>query len=95
MSALSLKASSNAGKITLAERICEAVPGSAAVHTDDIAWEHSRFGWSDLLADGGRLTLAVVLDKAFGDFLVLDALRRTDGAGVRSRHRGHASTSLR
>jgi hypothetical protein len=28
------------------------VPGSGVVHSDDIAWEHSRFDWSDLLADG-------------------------------------------
>jgi len=29
-----------------------AVAGSAVVHTDDIAWCHSRFGWADLLIDG-------------------------------------------
>ena len=28
------------------------VPGSAVVHTDDIAWRHSRFGWADLLIEG-------------------------------------------
>ena len=22
------------------------------VHTDDIAWNHSRFGWADLMIDG-------------------------------------------
>jgi hypothetical protein len=49
---LAVDGRSNAGKTTLAARICEAVPGSAVVHTDDVAWEHSRFGWSDLLADG-------------------------------------------
>jgi hypothetical protein len=49
---LAVDGRSNAGKTTLAARICAAVPGSAVVHTDDIAWEHSRFGWSDLLADG-------------------------------------------
>src|SRR3984957_2165971 len=49
---LSVDGRSNAGKTTLAARICEAVPSSAVVHTDDVAWEHSRFGWSDLLADG-------------------------------------------
>jgi hypothetical protein len=49
---LAVDGRSNAGKTTLAARIGEAVPGSSVVHTDDIAWEHSRFGWSDLLADG-------------------------------------------
>jgi hypothetical protein len=49
---LAVDGRSNAGKTTLAARICDAVPGSAVVHTDDVAWEHSRFGWSDLLADG-------------------------------------------
>ena len=49
---LAVDGRSNAGKTTLAARIGEAMPGSAVVHTDDIAWEHCRFGWSDLLADG-------------------------------------------
>jgi hypothetical protein len=43
---------SNNGKTSLAARIGQAVPGSAVVHTDDIAWAHSRFGWDDLLMDG-------------------------------------------
>jgi hypothetical protein len=43
---------SNSGKTSLAARIGEAIPGAAVVHTDDIAWEHSRFGWADLLIDG-------------------------------------------
>jgi hypothetical protein len=49
---LALDGRSNAGKTTLAARICRAVPGSAVVHTDYIAWEHSRFGWADLLIAG-------------------------------------------
>ena len=40
------------GKTTLAERISRLRPGSVVVHTDDIAWWHSRFGWDDLMADG-------------------------------------------
>ncbi|MBM2619022.1 hypothetical protein JIG36_26040 [Actinoplanes sp. LDG1-06] len=40
------------GKTTLAERIGRAHPGSVVVHTDDIAWWHSRFGWADLMVDG-------------------------------------------
>jgi hypothetical protein len=43
---------SNAGKTTLAAGICRAVPGSVVIHTDDIAWMHSRFGWDDLLIGG-------------------------------------------
>lgn len=46
---LAVDGRSNAGKTTLAARIEASVPGSTIVHTDDVAWEHSRFGWSDLL----------------------------------------------
>jgi hypothetical protein len=49
---LAVDGRSNNGKTTLAVRIRQAVPGSAIVHTDDIAWWHSRFGWADLLIDG-------------------------------------------
>ena len=40
------------GKTTLAQRIQAAMPGAEVVHTDDIAWAHSRFGWDDLMATG-------------------------------------------
>ena len=40
------------GKSTLAERLHAAVPASAVVHTDDVAWHHSFFDWSELLAQG-------------------------------------------
>jgi hypothetical protein len=40
------------GKTTLAERLRAAVPGTQVVHTDDIAWVHSRFGWDDLMRAG-------------------------------------------
>jgi hypothetical protein len=49
---LAVDGRSNNGKTTVAARICEMVPGSVVIHTDDIAWEHSRFGWADLLIDG-------------------------------------------
>jgi hypothetical protein len=49
---LAIDGRSNSGKTTLAARIREMVPGSVVIHTDDIAWEHSRFGWADLLIDG-------------------------------------------
>lgn len=38
------------GKSTLATQLHAAVSGSAVVHTDDIAWHHSLFDWSDLVA---------------------------------------------
>ncbi|MEU8244248.1 hypothetical protein AB0C07_38840 [Actinoplanes missouriensis] len=40
------------GKTTLAGRLAERIPGSAVVHTDDVAWWHSRFGWADLMTAG-------------------------------------------
>jgi hypothetical protein len=43
---------SNNGKTSLAARFVQAVPGSVVIHTDSIAWAHSRFGWADLLIDG-------------------------------------------
>lgn len=43
---------SSSGKTTLAARICEIVDGAVVVHTDDIAWRHSVFGWDEMLATG-------------------------------------------
>jgi len=40
-----------AGKTTLAERLCRMVPGSAVVHTDDVAWHHAYFDWGVLLIE--------------------------------------------
>ncbi len=40
------------GKSTLAGQLHAAVPGSAVVHTDDVAWHQSFFDWTDLLAGG-------------------------------------------
>lgn len=40
------------GKTSLVERLRGAVPDSAVVHTDDVAWHHSFFDWSELLVDG-------------------------------------------
>jgi hypothetical protein len=31
------------GKTTLADRLCRVMAGAAVVHTDDLAWAHSRF----------------------------------------------------
>jgi hypothetical protein len=49
---LAIDGRSNNGKTTLAVRIGQAVAGSVVIHTDSIAWEHSRFGWADLLING-------------------------------------------
>jgi uridine kinase len=40
-----------AGKTTLAAQLCSAVPGSAVLHTDDVAWNHAYFDWGAVLAD--------------------------------------------
>jgi hypothetical protein len=49
---LAVDGRSSCGKTTLASRMRDTVAGSVVVHTDDIAWRHSRFGWADLLIDG-------------------------------------------
>ena len=49
---LAVDGRSSSGKTTLAARLQAAVAGSAVVHTDDLAWWHSRFGWADLLVGG-------------------------------------------
>jgi hypothetical protein len=49
---LAVDGRSSSGKTTLAARLHDHVRGSAVVHTDDIAWWHSRFGWADLLIEG-------------------------------------------
>jgi hypothetical protein len=43
---------SSSGKTTLAQRMCAVIERSSVVHTDDVAWHHSAFGWADLLEDG-------------------------------------------
>jgi hypothetical protein len=40
------------GKTALAERLCRAMRPAAVVHSDDVAWAHSRFGWDDLMIAG-------------------------------------------
>jgi hypothetical protein len=49
---LAVDGRSASGKSTLAERIAASVPGSCVVHTDDVAWWESFFGWDRLLAEG-------------------------------------------
>jgi hypothetical protein len=70
---------SSSGKTTLARRVADTVPATAVVHTDDIAWFHSRFGWADL----AKRVLEAVHDGAALSFRppVWDE-RRRDGAIV-------------
>lgn len=49
---LAVDGRSSSGKTTLASRLADVAVRSTVVHTDDIAWWHSRFGWSDLLTQG-------------------------------------------
>lgn len=48
---LAIDGRSSNGKSTLAERIAAVIPGAEVVHTDDIAWGYSRFGWDGLLSE--------------------------------------------
>jgi energy-coupling factor transporter ATP-binding protein EcfA2 len=43
---------SASGKTTLARRLAAALPRSAVLHSDDLAWHHSLFDWRELLLDG-------------------------------------------
>ena len=49
---LAIDGRSSGGKTTLAGQMQGVVTGSAIVHTDDIAWWYSRFGWAELLNNG-------------------------------------------
>ena len=40
-----------AGKTVLVERLQRAVPASAVVHTDDLAWNHACFDWGQAMAE--------------------------------------------
>ena len=47
LSVVGVNGRSRAGKSTVAARIAAAAENVAVVHTDDIAWHHSFFEWSD------------------------------------------------
>jgi hypothetical protein len=49
---LAVDGRSGSGKSMLVERLVATVPGTAVVHTDDVAWYHDFFDWADLLVDG-------------------------------------------
>ena len=40
------------GKSHLSDVLATGIPGSTVVHSDDLAWYHSFFGWDGLLLDG-------------------------------------------
>jgi uridine kinase len=40
------------GKTMLVDRLCRVMAGTVVVHTDDVAWAHSRFGWDGLMIEG-------------------------------------------
>lgn len=48
---LAIDGRSASGKTTTATRIVDAMPASAVVHTDDIAWYHSVFDWDHLVLE--------------------------------------------
>jgi hypothetical protein len=48
-SVVAIDGRSASGKSTLATLLSRGVAGSAVVHTDDIAWHHSFFDWTELL----------------------------------------------
>lgn len=43
---------SASGKTTVCRLLHAAAPRSAVVHTDDVAWYESFFGWADLISGG-------------------------------------------
>jgi hypothetical protein len=49
---LAVDGRSGSGKSTLVARLAATVPGTAVVHTDDVAWHHDFFDWADLLLEG-------------------------------------------
>ncbi len=49
---LAVDGRSAGGKSTFAERVAAAVAGAVVVHTDDVAWWESFFGWDHLMAAG-------------------------------------------
>jgi len=49
---LAIDGHSASGKTTLAARLGAAIPDSAVLHTDDVAWHHSVFDWDELLVEG-------------------------------------------
>ena len=49
---LAVDGRSGSGKTTVAGHLAARGAGATGVHTDDVAWYHAMFDWSDLLAGG-------------------------------------------
>ncbi len=49
---LAVDGRSASGKTTIAKRLAALVPGAVIVHSDDVAWWESFFGWDELMAEG-------------------------------------------
>ena len=49
---LAVDGRSASGKTTIAKRLAALVTGSAVVHSDDVGWWESFFGWDHLMASG-------------------------------------------
>lgn len=56
---------SASGKTTLADRLVAVLPAAVVVHTDDVAWWHSFFGWADLLREGVLEPARTLADVAY------------------------------
>lgn len=50
-SVVAIDGRSASGKTTLATHLARVLPGSTVLHTDDIAWHHSFFDWSEVLLE--------------------------------------------
>ena len=62
---LAVDGRSGGGKTTVAHRLAAAAPGATVLHTDDIAWYHAFFDWSDLVRDGVLAPLRAGQDVAY------------------------------
>ena len=49
---IALDGRGGAGKSVLAQRLRAAVPASAVVHTDDVAWNQAYFDWGQVISAG-------------------------------------------
>jgi hypothetical protein len=62
---LAVDGRSGGGKTTVAMRLAEVLPSVTVLHTDDIAWNHSFFGWADVLVADVLLPLRAGADVSY------------------------------